>query len=467
MAQLNRRLKLMTVICLFVSAGVSLVASAQTETPLLGFDGTTAAGPQSPLTQGIDGRLYGMTYYGGTGSCFNGQGIGCGVIFKVNHDRVLTVLYNFQNANNFYYPEGELTLGTDGNLYGIAQNTIFKITPSGNLTTLHTFTGGPGGSGPTGGVVQGVDGNFYGTTGGGGTPSQFCPSGCGTVFKMTPGGTVTTLYSFCPQDYCPDGAEPLGALVQGPDGDFYGTTTNEGLYHDGTVFKISPSGVFSTIYTFEQASPDPGLLLATDGNFYGTQSFDVFRLTPDGIFTSLGSLGSGEFPNPLIQGTDGNIYGTTVRGGSSDDGVIFTLPLDGSPSILYSFAGYPNDGSNPFAGFVQVTNGTFYGTTFAGGNSGCNYYEAGCGTIFSLDMGLKPFVAFVNRASRIGKRVGILGQGFGGTSSVEFNGIPATFVVKSNTLLIATVPAGATTGYVTVTRPNGVLKSNVPFYVIP
>jgi uncharacterized repeat protein (TIGR03803 family) len=194
MATLNGRL--MTLIWLVVCAGVSVAAFAQTETPLFSFDGTTAAGPQSPLTQGIDGSLYGMTYYGGTGTCFNEEGIGCGVIFKITHDRVLTVLYNFQDASNFFYPEGELTLGSDGNLYGIAQDTIFKITPSGNLTMLHTFTGGSGGSGPTGGVVQGADGNFYGTTFGGGTPSQFCPGGCGTVFKMTLDGTVTTLYSF-------------------------------------------------------------------------------------------------------------------------------------------------------------------------------------------------------------------------------------------------------------------------------
>jgi hypothetical protein len=148
--------------------------------------------------------------------------------------------------------------------------------------------------------------------------------------------------------------------------------------------------------------------------------------------------------------------------------VVFILPLDGSPSNLYSFAGYPKDGSNPFGGLVQATNGTFYGTTFAGGDATCNYYRyPGCGTIVSLDMGLKPFVAFVNRAGRVGKRIGILGQGFAGTTSVEFNGTPATFTVRSDTLLIATVPAGATTSYVTVTTPSGVLTSSVPFYVIP
>jgi uncharacterized repeat protein (TIGR03803 family) len=438
-------------------------APAQTVTTLLNFDGNTAAGPESPLTQGIDGSLYGMTYYGGTGTCFDGNGIGCGTIFKIGRHGELTILYNFQASDDFYWPQGQLTLGRDGDLYGIAANTIFKITPPGNLAMLHTFTGGTGGSGPSG-IVQGADGDFYGTTAGGGTPSQFCPDGCGTVFKMTPAGTVTTLYSFCPQDYCPDGADPEGELVQGPDGDFYGTTVGEGLYHYGTVFKISGSGLFSTVYTFQQGPLDPGgLLLTTDGDFYGTAGIAfVFSVTPNGVFTVLGSIASD--PNPLIEGTDENVYGTTQE----EYGAIFDLPLGGPPASLFNFPGYPTGGSTPMGGLVQDTNGTFYGTTFAGGDTTCNYARfPGCGTVYSLDMGLAPFVAFVNRAAKVGQNFGILGQGFFGTSSVSVNGTPASFTVRSGTLLVATVPSGATSGPVTVTTPTGTLTSNVPFFVIP
>jgi hypothetical protein len=143
------------------------------------------------------------------------------------------------------------------------------------------------------------------------------------------------------------------------------------------------------------------------------------------------------------------------------------MPLDGRLSTLYNFAGYPNDGSFPIGSLLQATDGKFYGVTYTGGDAPCNYGSfPGCGTIFSLNMGLDPFVAFLNRAGKVGQNFGILGQGFTGTTSVSLNGTPATFAVKSDTYLVATVPVGAKTGYVTVTTPGGALTSNVPFYVI-
>jgi uncharacterized repeat protein (TIGR03803 family) len=112
---------------------------------------------------------------------------------------------------------------------------------------------------------------------------------------------------------------------------------------------------------------------------------------------------------------------------------------------------------------VQGTNGVFYGTTSTGGG----LFAGGAGTIFSLDMGLGPFVTFVQSSGRVGQSGGILGQGFTGTSSVAFNGVQASFTVVSDTYIKASVPQGATTGYVTVTTPSGVLESNAPFHVIP
>jgi uncharacterized repeat protein (TIGR03803 family) len=466
MVRLNARV---WAIGLFVfAAALAISASAQTYTELLSFNGNSAAGPKTPLTQGIDGSLYGTTYYGGTGACFS-NGIGCGIVFRLTAKGEFKVVYNFPASNPS--PTNDLVLGDDGGLYGTTgAGAVFRITPDGAFTVLHTFNSPEGGEGLNGGVIQGTDGNFYGTTFSGGTPSNSCPSGCGTVFKMTRAGAVTTLYSFCPQNYCPDGKNPVGALAEGLDGNFYGTTEYGGLYQEGTIFKITADGAFRLVYTFNghyDAYPG-GLLLATDGNFYGTTSYDfVYRITPDGEFTELENWGANL--NLVIEGSDGNLYGTGQNAGGSGYGSVFYMPLSGSNGeTLYSFVGYPDDGANPFSPLVQATDGKFYGVTYDGGDAPCNYgYAPGCGTVFSISNGLAPFVAFVRNAGKVGKSFGLLGQGFIGTTSVSLNGVPASFTVNSDTLILATVPAGATTGSVTVTTPGGTLTSNAPFHVIP
>ncbi len=165
----------------------------------------------------------------------------------------------------------------------------------------------------------------------------------------------------------------------------------------------------------------------------------------------------------LNQATDGNLYGTTYQGGTHDDGTIFEITAGGTLTTLHNFCSrgfqYCNDGQWLVAGLVQATNGTLYGTAEVGG-------RLNDGVVFSLDMGLGPFVTFVRPAGKIGQTGGILGQGLIGTTSVSLNGISASFTVISDTFLTATVPAGATTGYVTVTTPSGTLTSNVPFHVI-
>jgi uncharacterized repeat protein (TIGR03803 family) len=448
-----------------MTLGIS--ASAQTYTELVSFNGNSAAGPKTPLTQGVDGNLYGTTHYGGTGTCFDGSGIGCGVFFKIANGK-FRVIYSFQQGKP-YYPGNSLVLGSDLNFYGTTvygAGSIFKITPSGSLTTLHTFSGSDGYA-PQGGVIQASDGNFYGTTSSGGAPSTFCPSGCGTVFKMTPAGVLTTLYSFCPQNYCPDGTNPIGPLVQGTDGNFYGTTLSGGLYKVGTVFKISPKGAFTLLYTFTIFQPYPGgLILASDGNFYGSSFYYVYRITSEGVYTQLADIGASTVNLP-IQGNDGNLYSTSQQNGTYEFGFIFEQSTDGAGSNLYDFSGYPSDGSYPETSLVQATSGTFYGTTYTGGSSPCNYSSPGCGTVFSYDAGLSPFVALVRGIGKVGQRFIVLGQGLTGTTSVSLNGIPATFTVKSDTALMANVPAGATSGYVIVITPTGTLTSNTPYYVLP
>jgi uncharacterized repeat protein (TIGR03803 family) len=493
-----------------VCAATAIASPAQTVTILHRFYGADGAGPQymSPV-QGVDGNFYGTTAFGGGGSCSSG----CGEVFRITPEGRLRTRHFCAEPNcvDGSGPFAGLVLATDGNFYGTTEagganegGTIFKITPGGLPTTLYTFCSQPDcadGREPEGTLVQANDGNLYGTTAQGGS-STLCiyANGCGTVFKVTPEGALTTLYTFCSQPNCVDGDIPLAGLVQATDGRFYGTTAGSfspGL-EDSTVFEITSAGKLTTLYNFcTQANcadgrrPFAGLVQASDGNFYGTTSVGgvpqqcgdgygcgtVFKITPEGALTTLYRFCSQpncvDGLNPtagLVQATDGNLYGTTSGGDFNASGTLFNLTLNGTLTTLYSFCNSspcPN-GNGPVGGLVQGTAGNFYGTTNVGGNFPYKCDRGlGCGTVFSLDMGLGPFAAFVRAAAKVGGTSGILGQGFTGTTSVSLNGAPATFTVVSDTFIKATVPAGATTGYVTVTTPTGTLTSNVPFHVIP
>jgi uncharacterized repeat protein (TIGR03803 family) len=277
-------------------------------------------------------------------------------------------------------------LSTSGRLWD-------KITPSGTLTTLYNFCSEPDctdGSAPYAGLMQGTDGDFYGTTSSGGanTNWEYCRSGCGTVFRISPSGALKTLYSFCAQSACSDGLVPIGGLLQATNGDFYGTTSGGGAKGGGTVFKITPAGKLTTLYTFDSASgvnPQAGLIQALDGDFYGT-TFNggaegcchgtVFKITPGGVLTVLHSFCSeshcadGENPYAgLVQATDGSFYGATTIGGAKGGGTVFKITPTGTLTTLYSFCSQSNcaDGNQPWAGLVQGTDGDFYGTTYFGG----------------------------------------------------------------------------------------------------
>jgi uncharacterized repeat protein (TIGR03803 family) len=482
---------------LLFAAATSVAAPAQAFKTLANFDGANGSAPYSPLVQGRDGNLYGTTTQGGANSCIGQQG--CGTVFKVAPDGVLTTLYSFctqLNCSDGAVPAAGLLLASDGNFYGTTvTGTIFKITPRGVLTTLYTFcrqSGCPDGNGVNG-LIEASDGNFYGTTyyGGNqvhGTCSPGGQPGCGTVFKMTPQGTLTTLYKFCSQANCADGSNPFANLVQDTDGSLYGLTTLGGTncfpYGCGTVFKITPEGSLTTLHSFngtDGSEPTGGLIQESNGSFYGTTSYGgnttcgvsggcgtVFRITANGLLTTLYAFCSqtncadGSGPNiglgPLTQGTDRNLYGTTAAGGADNGGTVFMITAQGRLTILHSLA--VADGQDPWAGVIQSTNGSFYGTAASGGTN----HD---GTVFGLSTDLGPFVAFVRSFGKVGQTVEILGQGFEGTTVVSFNGTAAPFIVRSNTFLTATVPAGATTGNVTVTTPSQTFTSNVPFRVAP
>lgn len=480
--------KMVWVAIVLYAAGI-IPMQAQTYRRLVSFDGLNGSNPTlMSLTQGEDGNLYGTTEHGSPSLD--------GTIFRIG-TRGLENLYSFCPQGlpclDGSGPGAGMALSTDGSLYGTTAQrgdpncsapwgcgTVFKIDRQGTLTTLHTFEMSDG-FGP-GALIQGADGFFYGATSGGGANSK------GTVFKMSPGGTVVVLHSFSGSD----GAQPESGLVQIADGTFYGTTNQGGAnptgcggYGCGTVFSIKSSGEFTMLYSFcsqpncsDGAQPLAGLTQGTDGNLYGTTSGDapdnglgtIFRIAPSGALTTIYSFCAqpdctdGEIPLAgLTLATDGNFYGTTQTGGTYGHGTAFSFTPAGALTTLYSFCSQKKcfDGSYPYGGITQGTDGNLYGTTYTGGAD--QYY----GVIYSISLGLGPFVTFVQAAGKVGKTAQILGQGFGRATQVSFNGIPANFTVKANTFLEATVPPGATTGYVTVTSPTGVLTSNVPFRVLP
>ena len=236
--------------------------------------------------------------------------------------QTLTTIYNFcaqQDCADGARPDAGLVQGTDGNFYGTTSQggprdgTVFKINPSGALTTLHSFSGSDGAN-PMAELVQANDGNFYGTTfNGGANDDPSCIAGgfdgCGTVFKVTPGGSFTTIYNFCSQSRCRDGSNPASALVQGFDGNLYGTSEGRS---GGTFYKIESGGMLTTLYHF----------------------------------CSQPNCADGEYPLTLMRGSDGNFYGTTYAGGTSNNctlqssmgcGTVFKITPQGTLTTLYSF----------------------------------------------------------------------------------------------------------------------------------
>ena len=457
---------------LLLCAATTVALPAQTFTTLVNFDGTDGAAPYyMSLVQGTDGNLYGTTPDGGAH--------GVGAVFKMTPSGTLTTLYSFcpqTGCSDGETPYAGLVLGADGNFYGTTYEggagiygTVFKITSAGALTTLHSFDDTDGAYPYGGALIQATNGSFYGTTYVGGA------HGDGTVFRITSGGTLTTLHSF---DYT-DGEAPVGGVIQGTDGNLYGTTIEGGANGDGTVFKITLGGTLTTLHSFDGTDgkePYAALVQASNGTFYGTTlqgganlRGTAFTITSGGTLTTLYNFCSqtvctdGYAPDAaLIQATDGNFYGTTAGGGTTGHGTAFEITSGGILTTLYSFCTQPGcaDGNNPNGALVQATNGTFYGAADEGGADGD-------GTVFSLAVGLGPFVETLPSSGKAAAAVKILGTNLTGATSVSFNGTAATFKVVSSSEITAGVPSGATTGFVAVTTPGGTLSSNVTFRVTP
>lgn len=460
----------------------ALALPATTFTVIKRFNGTNGSTPFGPVVQGLDGNLYGTAYSGGA----NGNG----TVFKLTPAGVLTTLYSFckvTNCTDGSSPAGGLVLGKDGLFYGTTQvggtgsiGTVFSITPAGALSTIYSFcvnsTTCPDGAQPLNGLVQGGNGNFFGTTNEGGANGNF-----GTVFMVTPGGGLNTLHSFCADAGCADGSFPRPLLIQSIDSEYYGTTGTDGAHLRGTVFKITSGGALMTLYAFcalagcaDGAGPVAGVVQDKDHNYYGTTAFGgitnaqcasgcgtVFQLTPGGTLTTLHQFNStdGAVPLQLLRGSDNNLYGTTELGGANNQGTIFEITPTGTFTSLHSFSG--GDGVHPQSGLMQDTDGSFYGTTELAGTFNND------GTVYHLVTGLAPFVKTLPGYGRVGDVIEILGNHLTGATSVKFNGTSASFIFVSASDISTTVPSGATTGHVQVITPSGTLSSNVSFVVLP
>ena len=322
------------------------------------------------------------------------------------------VAQTYSVLHSFTVPPGApkvgLILGTDGNYYGTTSlgggnsaGSVFKMTSAGVVTVLHTFSGDDGAN-PQGSLLLAADGNFYGTTTTGGS------TGNGTVYRVDSSGNFTLLHSFTPAT---DGASPYGALVQGTDGNFYGTTSGDNVTTLGTVFKMTSAGIVTTLHNFTGGDGDfpyAGLIQASDGKFYGTTSGGgsgivgtVFRWDPVGGFATLhnftgtGTDGAGPRAR-LLQASDGKLYGTTSGGGSSANGTVFQITTAGGFATIHSFTGTGSEGATPSAPLLQGSDGKLYGTTEVGGLNGL-------GTVFKIDPTGSPFATLYGFAGSDGK----------------------------------------------------------------
>lgn len=440
--------------------------------------------PAAALTVGTDGNLYGTTRYGGAGAC--------GVVFKLTRAGVLTTLHSFNNTDGCY-PTNGLMQASNGNFYGTTTfsgasgyGTLFEITSSGAFKVLHNFDGTNAGGGTPGGeLVQLTNGNLYGgtvapqasvvyelTMSGGsfrtfpfaninanvygpliqgsngdvfGTTS-FAPSN-GTVFKMTPAGTITTVYNFCSLASCADGSQPLKGVIQASDGNFYGTTYNGGTSNDGILFKLTSAGKLTTLHNFDGTTGnlvDSGVVQHTNGTIYG--------LTHGGGTMNIGTVYSysNKLPAFVHSVTPGGIVGSRVIILGSNLKTATAVSFNGTPATFTAVSATEITTTVPAGATTGKLKVTLPTTTL---NSERTFYVTPQITSFTPPNGI------------VGTSVTITGVALTTTSKVTFGGKSATFTVVSDTEVTATVPTGAKTGRIVITTTGGVVTSSATFTV--
>ena len=411
--------------------------------------------------------------------------------FRAQAGVVFTSLYSFTGAIDGASPRAGLVQGSDGNFYGTTYEggtnggygTVFKISANGVLTSLHSFAGATDGANPWwAALAQGSDGDFYGTTYAGGAYTNWLGQGAGTVFKISADGALTSLHSFGAKLYqgqSVDGTNPQAGLVQGSDGNFYGTTEFGGNFC-GSVFKISANGALASLFWFSGGGsggyPVAGLVQGSDGNFYGETSGGgsdvfgtVFEFSANGNAVtnplswrfSYGDDGASP-EGGLVQGSDGSFYGTTFYSAVGPEGpygygTVFQIGTTGALTSLHSFSG-AKDGAYPQAGLVQGRDGCFYGTTAGGGtsNSGTAFKISRDGVLTSLHSfagsdGADPQAGLVQGSD--GSFYGTTSSGGTGKSGTVFR---LTLVPEPPSLTIT--PCGAN---VVLTWPTNALGFNL------
>lgn len=366
--------------------------------------GSDGIGPNGVILDRA-GNLYGSTGAGGETSCTLNGSPGCGLVFRLNTARREAVLYRFSGDDlDQGGPFGSVILDAAGNLYGttsglpVFAGTVFTVEKAGRQTVLYRFTGGADGGTPEAGLIQDAAGNFYGTTVFGGAFGQ------GVVFKLDTVGKESVLHSF---KGLGEGTNTLASLIRDAAGNLYGTASSGGSFQGacagsgcGTVFKLAPNGTLRVLHTFtggsDGASP-LGLVRDAASNLFGAASSGgdpdctvggvpgcgvVFKLDATDKLTVLhtftGGFDGGSPSTGLAQDAAGNLYGTTALGGSSGKGVVFKLDTTGKLIVLHAFTG-GSDGGNPDSVVLDGA-GKLYGTAATGGRCKDN----GCGVVFKI-----------------------------------------------------------------------------------
>jgi len=477
----------------FGRGGVFSITPAGAYSEIYNFDGIVGANPYSGLTLGTDGNFYGTTFGGGTG--------GFGIVFQITPGGIVTVLHNFVLSEGAGSPYAPPIQGTDGNFYGTttvgtggtAHGTVYKVSPAGAFTVLYQFDNTHG-SFPLAPLIQAKDGNFYGTTRDGGT------AGLGTAFKITSAGALTVLYNFDSTH----GTQPYSPLVQGSDGNFYGTTRAGGTLNGGGVaFKLTAAKKLTVLCNFDATGhtadgnhPYAGLIQANDGNFYGVASAGgtnaagtIYRITKTGVYQTVydfaSATGSLPFATP-IQHTNGKLYGEATSGGAGSHGALFSFDLGLGPfitlrptsgvvgqSVVILGQGLSQSTSVRFTPNVAADASVFsdtYMTTIVPTNAttGAVKVLLAQGNLTSNQKFLVTpvILSFSPPSGPVGTQVVITGDSLKGATKVTFGGVKALiFSVDSYTQITATVPTGAKTGKIQVTTPGGTATSPTAFTV--
>ncbi len=359
----------------------------------------------------------------------------------------------------------------DGSLYGTTlvdggngEGTAFKLSKTGTITLLHSFCktiNCSDGANPAF-LTQGIDGNFYGATGPNNPPTS-------VLFRMSPTGAFKALHTFDPKGQ-PDGTGVFG-MVQAPDGKFYGTTVaGEQLKPFNTVFRFDPvTAQYTILHGFNSPNNNlqnvaaSGLTLASDGNLYGLRVGSIlYRITLSGNFLQIGPVSSTQFSDgDFIQASDGNFWGDFF----AVPGIVFSATVSGS--VLQNLPLSPAvNGSQPF-GLLQAADGKLYGMSFQ--NGAPTNGKPSNGAFWVIDAGLSvpgpTLINFQPASGKPGSTFRLQGAHFVGTTAVTIDGNSASFSVLTANYIRVTVPAGASTGKISVTNAGGTSTATKTFTV--